>query len=254
MIIPNRLIFVIATRSSKDIFWSFSPLGLSIKRLQMMRALFPLDRQEIPTIIKYVIFYENARGIPKVYNSAIAAIADDQRTNINTCKDMGSHDPIIVFAHDDVWLDDAQIAHHLNTSLKVFDIVGVAGSVDRIPGQSSWCFTGEECSLKMHGLSGMICSGDAPFSAINYFGPSEQPCELLDGVFLAARLSTLTTTNLRFDLRFDFHFYDLDFCRSATSIGLRLGTWPISITHQSEGDYGDKWRHSYHVYLSKWGD
>jgi GT2 family glycosyltransferase len=67
-------------------------------------------------------------------------------------------------------------------------------------------------------------------------------------------MSTLARTGLRFDPRFDFHFYDLDFCRTARSLGLRLGTWPIAITHQGVGNYGDKWRHLYSEYIAKWGD
>jgi GT2 family glycosyltransferase len=80
-------------------------------------------------------------------------------------------------------------------------------------------------------------------------------CELLDGVFLAARKSALTAKGVLFDPRFDFHFYDMDFCRSARQRGLRLGTWPIGLTHQSGGAFGtEKWNDKYQAYLKKWGD
>ena len=40
-----------------------------------------------------------------------------------------------------------------------------------------------------------------------------------------------------FDPAFDFHFYDLGpLCQTAREKGLRLGTWHISITHNSGGE------------------
>jgi GT2 family glycosyltransferase len=61
--------------------------------------------------------------------------------------------------------------------------------------------------------------------------------------------------NVRFDPRFDFHFYDLDFCRTARQKGLRLGTWPICVTHQGKGAFGTpEWRRNHQAYLTKWGD
>jgi GT2 family glycosyltransferase len=58
-----------------------------------------------------------------------------------------------------------------------------------------------------------------------------------------------------FDTRFGFHFYDLDFCRTARAQGLRLGTWPIAITHQSGGAFADpRWQSGLQIYLDKWQD
>lgn len=65
--------------------------------------------------------------------------------------------------------------------------------------------------------------------------------------------STLADNKVLFDPRFDFHFYDMDFCRSARTKGLRLGTWPICITHQSGGAFGSqRWIEKYRLYLEKW--
>ena len=71
----------------------------------------------------------------------------------------------------------------------------------------------------------------------------------------AAKRSTLNGRGVRFDPRFTFHFYDMDFCRSARERGLRLGTWPICLTHQSTGAFGSEgWLKGYESYLAKWGD
>ena len=72
---------------------------------------------------------------------------------------------------------------------------------------------------------------------------------------LAMRKRTLVEHDLWFDERFDFHFYDMDFCRQAEAKGLRMGTSPINVIHQSFGNYGNpSWLNSYAIYLNKWGD
>jgi len=58
---------------------------------------------------------------------------------------------------------------------------------------------------------------------------------------------------VRFDTRFMFHFYDLDFCRSARKAGMSMGTWPIRLTHQSAGNYfNPTWLAQSAQYFEKW--
>ncbi len=84
------------------------------------------------------------------------------------------------------------------------------------------------------------------------------PCKevkLLDGVLLIARSSTLLDHDLRFDPTFSFHFYDLDFCRQAELKGVKMGTWSISVIHESHGNFqSEAWRQAYSRYLAKYGD
>ena len=60
---------------------------------------------------------------------------------------------------------------------------------------------------------------------------------------------------MRFDPAFTFDFYDLDFCRACEQAGLRLGTWPIAVTHESvgKGISSAAWEAARAVYLAKWG-
>jgi GT2 family glycosyltransferase len=45
----------------------------------------------------------------------------------------------------------------------------------------------------------------------------------------------------------------MDFCRTARLAGLRLGTWPICLTHQSGGAFGSgRWNAQYRLYQRKW--
>jgi hypothetical protein len=60
---------------------------------------------------------------------------------------------------------------------------------------------------------------------------------------------------VRFDERFTFHFYDMDFCREVERKGLRMGTWPISVVHESGGAFGSQgWQDGYAKYLAKYPD
>lgn len=70
---------------------------------------------------------------------------------------------------------------------------------------------------------------------------------------MAVRARTLKDSGVRFDPALGFHFYDLDFCRAATAAGLRLGTWPIAISHRSAGEsmQSQAWRDSRALYWRK---
>jgi GT2 family glycosyltransferase len=63
----------------------------------------------------------------------------------------------------------------------------------------------------------------------------------------------LLEADVRFDERFTFHFYDLDFCKTASAAGLRLGTWPVAVTHASGGAFGGAaWQAAWERYRDKY--
>ena len=122
-----------------------------------------------------------------------------------------------------------------------------------------WCFTGQMSDKFIwdvrENLSGAVAHGTAPFGRVTNYGPVPAQCELLDGVLLAARRDTLRSRGVRFDARFDFHFYDLDFCRSARAAGLVLGTGAVALTHRSQDAFGSAdWQRNYEIYLEKWSE
>ncbi len=85
-------------------------------------------------------------------------------------------------------------------------------------------------------------------------GPSLHRGVRVRARFFAVRSRYAMDAGLRFDTRFEFHFYDLDFCRGARKLGLSVGTWPIDLTHQSGGAYGSPSWHAGHArYMDKWG-
>jgi GT2 family glycosyltransferase len=205
-----------------------SALGLSLKRMGDDSSLVAR------------VTVANRRGLAELYNEVLRQVGDEN---------------IVVFMHDDVWIEDFYLGLRLVEALKIYDIVGIAGNRRRLPGQPSWAFVDTQWHWDQREyLSGMIAAGKSPFGKLDYFGPVPAACELLDGVFLAAKKSVLVEHGVAFDPRFSFHFYDMDFCRSARSKGLKLGTWPICLTHESSGSFGTPhWVSAYRKYLEKWG-
>ena len=138
-------------------------------------------------------------------------------------------------------------------ALEHFDVVGVAGGRLRSPAQLTW--GGYDLPVPDAGSRVGALSQVRPFGQVTAFGPSPAACDLLDGVLLACRRSVLLKAGVRFDPQLAFHFYDLDFCRSARAAGLSVGVWPISITHRSWGAYrSPEWLAASTLYLQKWGD
>jgi predicted O-linked N-acetylglucosamine transferase (SPINDLY family) len=218
---------VSATRLSEAEFWRSSALGTSLRRLA-------------PDVrIAAHIAFENRLGLPDIFNARIRS------------DDAGQ---ILVFMHDDVWIDEIAFVDRLLEGFMSFDVIGIAGNRRRVKRQPAWAFIDDKLTWDaMTNLSGCTAHGDDPFGEVSAFGPAPADCELLDGVFLAAAKSTLTLKQIQFDPRFDFHFYDMDFCRSARAKGLRLGTWPLALTHQSRGMFeSPAWVEKFSLYLEKW--
>jgi GT2 family glycosyltransferase len=192
--------------------------------------------------IKMHVALANRRGLPEVYNARI------------TAPDSAEY---LIFLHDDVWIGDCSMVSQVLEGLKVFDVIGVAGNRRRVSKQPAWAFVDLKFTWDERAyLSGAVAHGaNACGACVMWYGKAPAECELLDGVFLAVRKSSLLAAGVLFDPRFPFHFYDMDFCRAARQKGLRLGTWPICITHQSIGDFGPApWVAGYQAYLAKWGD
>jgi len=224
-----KIRLVCGTRHSEADFHEKSALGRGLR----------LAFADLPNL-ELALFPGGNPGLPVVYNQAI--------------RDAAARPAVLLFIHDDVHLLDLFWPDRLYLALEQFQIVGLVGSRRRLPRQPGWRFKNEWFALEdAEHLSGVIAHGDDFPSPIQRFGMLG-PCKLLDGVFLAARSDVLRERQVGFDERFEFHFYDMDFCRTARAAGLRLATWPIAITHQSEGGFGSNgWLENYKKYVAKWG-
>lgn len=225
-----KIKFVVATRLSVEEFWSNAATGVSL-------MLFQSPHLEV------VVYPENTKGLSEIYNREI------EGAKYEPC--------LLIFAHDDLHILDFFWLQQIFNGLMHFGIVGVAGNKRRLPLQPAWAFIDEKFTWdESKNLSGVVGHGESfPPSGISNFGPPCQEVKLLDGLFLAAFSNTLTKNNMRFDEKFKFHFYDMDFCRQAEIRGITMGTIPLSVIHQSGGNFGsDDWKQSYQKYLQKWGE
>ncbi len=222
------VVFICATRAAPQDFGSQTLLGQSLQ-------LLTFDAR-----IRAQVAFQNQAGLPLVYN---AGLANCQPTDI------------AVFVHDDVRFDDFHVADRLIEAAQRFDVIGVVGNRRRLPHQPGWGFVNPEGQWDDPAqLSGSVAHLAAGGEAkVTRFGDAPADCELLDGLLLAARVDRLRETGVAFDPRFRFHLYDLDFCRSARAAGLRLGTWPLAVTHGSGGNFGASWRDGLPIYFDKWG-
>jgi hypothetical protein len=226
---PQTVHIVSATRHTEKMFWRQCALGRSLKPLLSHPG------------VSAHIYYENTRGLPSVYNESLKApaLAD-----------------VLVFLHDDIWLDDPDWLAKILLATTRYDVVGVAGN-DRISrNQPTWLhkkIDNGRMVLDDGHLFGIVAHGMLPKGQPSIFGPTPTTCELLDGLFFAVRSRYVLEAGVCFDAQFDFHFYDLDFCRSARKAGLSLGTWPIDMTHQSRGAFGSPtWQAGHARYMDKW--
>lgn len=224
-----KIRLVVATRVNADEFFTSTLTGRSL-------------RANHPDFVELKLFANNQTGLPKLYNQIIRESQDDPAT--------------LVFAHDDLLLLDYYWCKRLIEGLEHFSVVGLAGNISRAPRQPTWWFVDEQFNWdKRENLSGVIGHGDQfPPENISFYGAPRQQVKLMDGVLMAVQSQTLIDHELYFDEQFDFHFYDLDFCRQAEMKNVDLGTWDISFTHGSKGNCGtESWRQGYQKYLQKWG-
>lgn len=231
------LLVVTATRVASKNFYRDTALGRSVQELRKSGLT-----------VRVLAKCDNREPLAKIYNSAM-------------CDEFADH--TVVFAHDDIAIHDWHIGSHLALALQQYDIVGLAGSRELLPGQPGWAFpekVGQWASTtQLLGCIGhdtrMNVNAKRKVVMLSRYGKPSGTASLLDGVFLAARMETLLRSEIRFDPQLAFHFYDLDFCRNALNRGLKPGVWPLAVTHYSGGAFGTpSWRSAYQRYCLKWGD
>lgn len=226
----NKIIVISATSKSQREFWGENSAPLTTFLGQ--RSMQFHDSH---------IVYDNTDGLGAVYNRYIDKYAELDE------------DVILVFVHDDVMIEDINFYRKLNASS--FDIVGLAGASEfKIEAPALWHRAGAGK------ISGAVAHTKDPFTRgesdiwMSSFGPFRQRCVVMDGLFLAVRVSALKKTGVRFDPSFGFHFYDLDFCLQCHEAGLSLGTEPIWVVHSSLGEYDKSgWLVDQERFINKWG-
>jgi len=178
--------------------------------------------------ISVVINANNKTGLSKCYNRQLVP------------ENLIKHD-IVLFVHDDVYIDDLKLKGKLYTAIENvgYDIVGLAGaSKIEIKKPCLW-----HLMSNREDWSGTVShpvGGDKLMPTT--FGPWPRRCLMLDGLFLAVDLKRALEVGWKFNENFTFHHYDVASCLDANKKKLKMGTYPIHVTHNSPGlgDVNDK--------------
>lgn len=201
------------------------------------------DRQDhilyISDFTHGIVRKNNKENIGKHYNRVIdMAVAEKYDT--------------VVLMHDDVQMDDYGWVDKIEEAFKEYDIVGLAGAKQaEIKQPALW-----HLMSKQEDWSGAVahpCNDKQIF--MTNFGPTPQRCLIMDGLFLAIKVSSLKP-----EVRFDedipaiAHHYDIDFCLQANKHKLKLTTWPIWVVHKSPGleKAGQDFIDSEQYFINKW--
>lgn len=231
----KKVRIVTATAKNELEFRNLSLLGQSL-------SLFPRQID-----LEVTVFPNNTsarrKGLGALYNTFLQPQYENE---------------ILLFVHDDVYLHDWHLVHRLNDAIMQFDVIGLAGNVSPDFTEPSWVLAWNRekypqgCQPKKY-LSGVVGHLVQGRTHISDYGATPQECQLLDGLFLAVNAKKVIDMSIHFDPQFEYHFYDLDFCRQCIMGGLKLGTWPIAVTHGSGGAFGSpEWLSARDKYLHKW--
>ena len=234
---PKNTTICAVSRLSRAQFVETSLLGRSLRSVpgdQLPRIALLVDNGAPNQVI----------GLSEAYNGFLKSAGDDD---------------FLIFIHDDVFIHDWFLLERLAEAFAHFDVVGVAGNRAPDLAQPSWALK-FNADLSPAGwqdrtnLSGSVGHGDPTAPPVSRYGSAPVACGALDGLFLAVNVRRLREAKVQFDARFRFNCYDLDFCRTATNAGLRVGTWPIALTHASVGNFANQaWKEEAATYLKKWG-
>ena len=171
--------------------------------------------------VVYPTHYEeyNTKSLQECYNSFLR----DARSN--------SID-IVVFVHDDVFINTSDFRARLVNASEKFSVFGLAGATTcKIGNPALW-----HLMSKREDQRGSVAHGTEALYQYTSFGPLPSRCLLIDGVFIGIDIETLPDT-VKFDESYPskFHYYDLDFCLECNKEGVIMGIVDIPIIHTSPG-------------------
>lgn len=148
----------------------------------------------------------------------------------------------IVFCHDDItFLGDAW-PERLHRHLDIADVVGTAGTsrltTPAVTGNGDPHVYGW-VAHPHPGQRGRFVAG------LFSFDQTAMPAQAVDGMLIATHRKIAQAIAFDSDTFTGFHGYDIDFTYRAHRAGCRVIAAPdLWLAHDSEGDFGDAWRHA----------
>jgi hypothetical protein len=202
----NQLLIAVCTRAKTDKEFEARPVFPSLKK-----------QTESNSNITTIVFKDNQKGLSECYNTILKNPAYLGWT--------------VLFVHDDVILEDSFLFEKLTSS--PYAITGLAGtkSFDKGANDLAWHLASQPADLVgevAHSHNGEIFT--------TKFGPTQSRALIVDGLFIACKVTELVENEVYFDETFAFHFYDIAFCLIAHSKKVTCGVLPIRVIHFGLGD------------------
>lgn len=166
------------------------------------------------------IHFNNTDPLPKVYNSYIT-------------KEYSKLYDYIVFAHDDLYIDDLKLRDKIIHNSTSYDIIGLAGCLNpRISKPALWHLMAERSDHRGYVAHNTAVDGVYHMTS---FGPTPSRVAVIDGLFIAVNLKSILKAKWKFNINFSFHHYDIASCIDANRRKLKIGVAPINVIHKSPG-------------------
>ncbi len=178
--------------------------------------------QELKDKCTLVINSNNQTGLSVAYNRQL------------TRENLKKHD-IVLYVHDDVYIDDLKLQGKLYTALfhMKHDIIGLAGAANiTLKEPYLWHLMSEQKDWS--GAVSHPVDNDTR-AAVTSFGSWPRRCLVMDGLFLAVNLKSVLDAGWKFNENYMYHHYDISSCLDANKLGLKMTTYPINVTHASPG-------------------
>lgn len=174
--------------------------------------------------LKLNIVENNREGLPTVYNRFLDK------------KYLKKHD-IILFVHDDVFIDDLKLKGKLYNNLnQMYDMVGLAGCIRPVIKKPVlWHVMTQRENLRGFVHHEKQITQDQIATQVTSFGYTPCRVAIIDGLFMAVNLKRVISSGWKFNEQFDFHHYDIAACLDANKLKLKVGVAPIHVIHGSRG-------------------
>lgn len=170
---------------------------------------------------KLDIVWDNEDGMPIVYNRKLQEYKD---TDVE----------FVVCVHDDVYIDDLKLYEKLKQANGLgYNLIGLAGGLNpRLMDPALW-----HVMVERNQQRGEVAhpAGNNNQTMTTSFGPTPSRVAIMDGLFIAVHMPSVSKTDWKFNENYTFHHYDISSCIDANRKGLKLGVYPIHVIHSSPG-------------------
>lgn len=193
-----------------------------ISKLEIVKSF----ERNLKSTCDFSLVTNNKQGLPKVYNEFLSRHRDKDTE-------------WLVFVHDDVYIDDADLNKKLDKAYNdhQFNIVGLAGCASpTLREHNLWHIMASKENLHGHVAHPIGRSyNNEPQIRVTSFGPTPSRVTIVDGLFIAVHIPSTRDSGWKFNENYRFHHYDISSCIDANRAKLKIGVYPINVMHLSPG-------------------